>query len=139
MAEGLTDIWVNQALGATLRGTAFPVGSFVYIGLSTTTPSVGLVPNFTEPGVGGYARVQVPAAITSFASLGVGSRAFTSSIPIQFPAALSSWGTVTHAGVFEEPGLGGNLVAFGAFSAPLAIPASYTLIIPAGELTLSVT
>jgi hypothetical protein len=72
-----------------------------YIGLSTTTPNDDGT-NFTEPTVGGYARVGLvndtvswPAATTTS---GVTKK--TNGVKATFPNPTATWGSISHYGLF---------------------------------------
>lgn len=110
MTNYLEDAILNLILGAQ----AYAAPSTVYIGLSTTTPADDGT-NFTEPVGRGYARVGVTNDLTEWPdSAGSGQKSNANNI--LFPQASGgSWGTLTHAGIFDAVS-GGNLLWTGPLS-----------------------
>lgn len=101
--------------------------SAVYLGLSTA--SLNDDASGTELSGSGYTR----KAIT-FASASGGSIASNSAV--EFPSATSSWGTVSHWGIWDASS-SGNLLFHGAFSASKAIATGDILKVASGSLTIS--
>lgn len=130
----------NQILNCFFgRTNNVSLGSTCYIALSTTTPSAD-GSNFTEPASGtGYARVlignysQTNTQLMTAASNG--SISNTDNI-IFFPEATSSWGTITHFGLFSAK-TGGIPIMYGALSSSISVPSGYIPIFRAGALTVS--
>lgn len=96
-----------------LLGNAVYLPNPVYIGLMTTQPNEdgsGVV----EPVGNGYARVSVANTLAEWpAATLVGQQAQkTHANDIAFPQATGSWGTMTHAGIFDAAS-GGNLRLYG--------------------------
>ena len=110
--------------GASQQGSA---GSGAFIGLFTVAPSD--TGGGTELTGGGYTRMRA-----EFGS--VTSGAISTNQDAQFPAADSSWGTITHAGLFNAA-TGGQLLAYGALNTPSAIDQGDIFKIPAGGFTVS--
>ena len=115
------------------------LASTCYIGLSTTTPDAAGA-NFSEPSTSsGYARVMLGSHNQTNTQLmdapSNGSICNTSNI-IFFPEATSSWGTVTHFGLFSNK-TGGTPILWGALSSSISIPSGYIPIFRAGALTVS--
>lgn len=115
-----------------------------WVGLSTTTPNADGT-GFTEPSAAEYRRVCIGLAsggsgwsnkmtVTSTSGVGTG----TSNDILYFPEALSSWGTVTHFGIFTSQ-TGGSAVIFGALTAPVTIQANYVPMFRAGALVLTIS
>lgn len=113
-AETLVLQWLLTA-GTPTRPTAW------YVGLFTDAP--------TEAGTGtevsgsGYLRRSVAFTVSGDTA--------SNSAAIEFPEATGSWGTITHAAVFDALS-GGNMIASGALATSKLINTSDILRIPVG-------
>jgi len=136
----ITQSTANSILNAFFgRSSSVSIASTCYIALSTTTPNA-TGGNFTEPSSdGGYARVLIGSSnqsntfLMSAASNGAISN--TDNI-IFFPEARTSWGTITHFGLFTSK-TGGTPVMWGALSSSVSVPSGYIPIFRAGALNVS--
>ena len=122
-----SDYLENVLLDHTLRNTAFTSPTAVYVGLSTG--SFGDDNSGTELSGNGYARQVITCSAASSGSI-------TNSSQISFPTATGSWGTVSHAGVFDASS-SGNLLFHGALSSSKAIESGDVLKIDASSLTFT--
>ena len=132
---------LDEALGRT---NTLDFGA-VYLGLSTTTPTISgnTVSNVTEPSGNGYARMPVGAynqpLITFFGAASNGQ--ITNTKNIMFELATGSWGTCTHAVLFDGSG---NVLAFGLLvdgngdPAPITPVANSVPVIVAGGAKFSI-
>ena len=128
---GFTDTLENEVLDHVFSRATYTAPATLYVGLSTTTPTDAGT-NFTEPVGNGYARVAVTNDATNFPAAVGGAK--SNGTVITFPQATpSGWGTITHAGLFDAAS-NGNLLAFGALTASLAVNANNTPRIPVGDL-----
>ena len=84
----------------------------------------------TEVSTSGTAYVRKTVSFTVSGNLATNSGA------IEFPTATSSFGTVTHIGVFDAS-TSGNLIAYSALSASKAIATGDVFRIPAGDLDIT--
>jgi hypothetical protein len=82
----------------------------------------------TEVSGGAYARQSVAFTVS-------GNTA-TNSGAVEYPTATSSYGTVSHVGVFDAA-TGGNLIAYAALSASKAIDTGDVFRVPAGDLDIT--
>ena len=103
----------------------------IYVGLSTADPGEDAA-GLAEPSGNAYARVTTAAADWDPAAAGVTDNANA----ITFPTATGSWGTVTHACLFDAASAG-NLLASGALAASKAIGSGDTPKFDAGDLDVS--
>jgi hypothetical protein len=87
-----------KVLDAWSGKTAYTVPTW-YVGLSTTTPTEG-GGNVTEPSAGGYKRFQLTASNWTAATGGDPSST-SYGAAITFDQCTSSWGTVSHFGIFS--------------------------------------
>jgi hypothetical protein len=55
---------------------------------------------------------------------------------IEFPTASGSWGTVTHAAIFDAE-TSGNMIAYASLTASKAIDTGDVLRIPTGDLDVT--
>ncbi len=116
------------------NATYTPPSSF-WVALSTTTPTATGT-NFTEPGGGSYARVEIDAADWAAASGGAPSSVATSSL-VQFPEATGSWGSITHVGLYSLSS-GGTLSYWGALTTPRSVTTGQQPQFAIGDLVLQV-
>lgn len=139
-----TNFLENRIVDWLLRGQAFTPPSTVYVALFTspTTEAGG----GTEVSGGGYARVAVPCTLAAWSgtqgpntttpSSGTGGQTSNNNA-ITFPVATAPWGTVTHVALYNAA-TGGNMLLHGPLSPAVTIQQSEQLIIPAGQLTVTV-
>lgn len=127
-----SDYLENKVLDHVLGGGDFARPGTVYIGLSTTAITDSTAA--TEPSGGSYARVAVVNDSTNFPAAESGSKA--NGTPITFPAATASWGTIV--GFFiADAASEGNVLAYGALSAPQAVASGETINFAVGALTIT--
>ena len=101
-----------------------------YIGLSTTEPNSN-GGNVGEPSGGGYSRIKLD-------NLGAPvDGVVTNGNNIDFNESTSSWGTVSYFTIYDSL-TGGNLLMYGALSAPRSIETATIMTIKAGDLKLSI-
>lgn len=82
----------------------------------------------TELSGNGYTREAVTFTVTGDTA--------TNGASVEFSAATASWGTVTHAGIFDAS-TGGNLVAHSALSSSKTVGTGDILRVPAGDLDIT--
>lgn len=104
----------------------------LWAGYSTTTPTKA-GEDVAEPdgGTTGYARIQVATADWTRAASEVDNDSV-----IEFPVATGAQGTITHAVLYDAE-TAGNMVWFGALSAPKAIDTGDTPRFPAGDFNIT--
>jgi len=104
----VTNYQANRILDREFGAAAYSTLPTLYIGLSTTAildDGTGA----TEPSVGGYARVAVTNDKTNWGTASAG--VLTNAVAIEFPIAMLSWGTITHAFVADAASAG-NILYF---------------------------
>ena len=120
------------------RANSVQLGSTsLFVGLSTTTP-VAAGTNVTEPSGNGYARVLI-GAYGQTATYKVGtaaSGASTNTDIIFFPEATGAWGSCTYFLIYDAVS-GGNLIAFGALTAPISPVSGDVPIVRVGDLDIT--
>ena len=99
MAE-MSNFLENALVNATLRNTTYTSPATVYVALFTTDPTDAA--SGTEVSGGSYARTSVAFAAPS-------NGASASSADCTFPTCTSTWGTVSHIGIFDAS-TSGNLL-----------------------------
>ena len=82
----------NALVNATQRNTSYTSPATVYVALFTTDPTDA--DTGTEVTGGAYARTSVAFAAPS-------NGAAASSADCTFPTCTSTWGTVSHIGIFD--------------------------------------
>lgn len=120
-----------KLLNLTLRGTAYTPPGTVYVALFTTNP--GESGSGTEVSGSGYARAAVPTS-GGFSAPSAG--ATSNANVISFPTASGSWGTATHFAIFDASS-GGNLMYYGALTAPLAVTTFDVFSFQVGDLSIT--
>jgi len=109
----------------------------LYLALCTADPTdAGTGADMSEVAdAGSYARVNITTATWSAASGGDK----TNEAAISFPEATGAWGTVTHWAILDNATHGaGNILWYGALTAPKVITSGDVPRVPIGDATLSV-
>lgn len=125
--SAMSDYLENEILDHILGTGAYTMPSAIYIGLSTG--SFGDDASGTELNGNGYTR-----KVMAFDAAVAGTADNTGAV--EFSAATSSWGTVSHFGLFDASS-GGNLLIHGAFTAAKLIDTGDILKIAAGDLDIT--
>jgi hypothetical protein len=113
-----TSYFENLVLDAILgSGRGADIPATVYVGLFTSAPDDG--GNGDEvPSTGtGYARVAVANTDDNWPDAASGTK--VAAVKIQFPLVVSSWGDLSHFGIFDSA-TGGNLLVYGEIATPTA-------------------
>lgn len=122
-----TNYLENKVMAYVFTGTAFSSpSSSLYLALFTDDPGEG--GSGTEVSGTSYARQLFTMTTTNNAS--------TNGSAIEFPAAGSSWGTVTHVAVMDAL-TSGNMLASAALAASKTIGSGDVFRIPAGDLDIT--
>lgn len=128
-----TDYFRNLIMGnifGTQTDVAIPTE--YYLGLSKTAPNVNGA-NISEPSGSNYSRIPITGKLSTPSS-GVISNTET----LSFNKSSGSWGMATHYVVYDSES-GGNLLFYGALSSPRTIDANSILVIPEGDLMISLS
>ncbi len=126
-----TTYFLNLAAGNLFKTKVNPaIPADLYIGLSTTTPTIAGA-NVTEPAAAsGYSRVKLVSL--SEPTSGV----VTNEQAVSFNESTASWGTITYFVIYDAA-TSGNLLMFGALSTPRVVEAATIMTIKAGYLNLT--
>lgn len=126
MATGtsISDYLENKLLDHVMRNTAYTSPATVYAALYTAAPSDS--GGGTEVSGGSYARVAITCGAASGGSI-------SNSAIVNFGTASGSWGTLTHAGVFDASSAG-NLLFWGALAASKTVASGDSFTFPVGNL-----
>lgn len=127
---GFADYLENKLLDHIFTDGAYTPPATLYVALSTTTPTDAGA-NFTEP-ANAYARVATVAADWSASSGG----SKTNTGALTFPTASGSWGTITYFGIYDAS-TSGNLLIWGALTAPVAVSTGQTPVFNASALVIT--
>lgn len=119
VAEDLVVNWLLTT-GAATRPTSWTVGLFTAV----ADAEAGTV---TEVSGGSYVRKAVTFAASSGGST-------SNSADVQFDTATASWGTITHAGVYDNSN---NLLFVGALTNSKTVGSGDTFQISSGSLSIS--
>lgn len=122
---------LNSLAGNTSNFGALASAPTIYVGLSTSTPTMA-GGNITEPAGGAYARVETSTSDWADATDADPSVLSNAEI-ITFPKATASWGTITHF-VLYDAATAGNVLGYGALTTSKAIANTDTARFEAGEL-----
>lgn len=143
-AQALTNFAENRIVDALLRGQALGAPATVHIGLDTVACTE--VGGGTEVTGGSYARVAVPASLTSWAGTQSAGSTVASSgtsgttgnnAPIVFPTPTGLWGTVVSVR-FWDAATAGNAWVCTPLSVNQTINTGNSVSFPAGSLTLQI-
>ena len=126
MAE-MSNFLENALVNATLRNTSYTSPATVYVALFTTDPTDAATG--TEVTGGSYARTSVTFAAPS-------NGASASSADCTFPTCTSTWGTVSHIGIFDAS-TSGNLLYHTPLDSSKLIETGDIFKIASGSLTVT--
>lgn len=126
MAE-MSNFLENALVNATLRNTTYTSPATVYVALFTTDPTDAATG--TEVTGGAYARTSVTFAAPS-------NGASASSADCTFPTCTSTWGTVSHIGIFDAS-TSGNLLYHTPLDSSKLIETGDIFKIASGSLTVT--
>ena len=124
----ITTAWAAKILDHSLGTTDSPFVGTVYVGLSTTDPTIaGLLTG--EPSGGGYARqaVDFDAAVAGLCD---------NTSQVSYPEATGNWGEVRYW-IICDALTAGTVRYFGALLPVMNITTGMLYYIPAGDLDLS--
>jgi hypothetical protein len=114
--------------------------NYVFTATSVSRPTAWYVALFTsnpaEDGSGTEVSASGTAYVRKTVAFTVSGNLATNNAAIEFPTATSSFGTVTHIGVFDAS-TSGNLIAYSALSASKAIATGDVFRIPTGDLDIT--
>lgn len=127
----MSDYLENALLAHTLGKTAMTMPGGAHLALFTTAPSDGTPGTEVSTSGTGYAR----QAITSAMSAPSGGVSSNSSVIIFGPSA-TSWGTVTHFGIFDAA-TAGNMLLYGTLAAAKTVAAADKIEWAAGQLVVT--
>jgi hypothetical protein len=103
---GFSTYLANKMLDHTFKVASYTVPTNIYCGLSTANPGDS-ASGLAEPSGNAYARTVKNAWDTAASGASQNSSAIT------FPTATGSWGTITHAALFDAS-TAGNMLMYGA-------------------------
>jgi len=126
MAE-MSNFLENALVNATLRATTYTSPATVYVALFTTDPTDAA--SGTEVTGGSYARTSVTFAAPS-------NGASASNADCTFPTCTSTWGTVSHIGIFDAS-TSGNLLYHTPLDTSKTIETGDIFKIASGSLTVT--
>lgn len=126
---GISNFLTHKLLDHVLRGVTYSPPSTVYMALYTSNPGDG--DTGTEVSGNGYQRQSVTFSAAS-------NRRIVNSNQVEFPEATGPWGTITHFGL-RDAQTGGNLLFYGALTAPVTIGQGQQLIFKAGDIVVEAT
>lgn len=130
MANNLSDYAEAALLDHLFSLSAGFAQPTLYLALSTADPTED-GSGLAEPAAGAYARV-----VTAGTDWSRTANVVENANELSFPQATASWGTLTHAAIYDAA-TGGNLIAYGPLGTAKAIAANETLRFPAGNITFS--
>ena len=126
MAE-MSNYLENALVNATLRNTTYTSPATVYVALFTTDPTDAA--SGTEVTGGSYARTSVTFAAPS-------NGASASNADCTFPTCTSTWGTVSHIGLYDAS-TSGNLLYHTPLDTSKLIETGDIFKIASGSLTVT--
>ena len=126
MAE-MSNYLENALINATLRNTSYTSVATIYVALYTSDPTDA--DTGTEVTGGSYARTSVTFAAPS-------NGASASNADCTFPTCTSTWGTVSHIGIFDAS-TSGNLLYHTPLDTSKTIETGDIFKIASGSLTVT--
>ena len=130
--SGPSDYAEAGVLNHLFRNTVLASPTTVYAALFTADPTdAGTGP---EVAAGGYARQAV--TFNAPGDDGQGGKQVVNAADVTFGPAMASWGTITHAAIFDAL-VGGNMIWSGALAAAKAIDTDDEFKFAAGELKIA--
>lgn len=132
--SALSSYLENRLADHVLGDISYNAPSSVFLALFTTDP--------TENGTGaeciglgsGYARVEITNNSANWPSAVAGVK--SNGTTISFPTVFSSWGTVTHWGLYDAVN-GGNLLMFGAVATSFTPSAGNNITVVPGGIDIT--
>jgi hypothetical protein len=121
-----TNFLETELLDHVFGGNAYTAPSTLYVGLFTAAP--GEAGGGTELSGNAYARQSCAMSVT-------GNTA-SNSANVEFPAATGSWGTVTHAAIFDAS-TGGNMLAYATLTSSKVVETGDILRFSTGQLQVT--
>lgn len=121
-----TNFLETELLDHVFGGNAYTAPATLYVGLFTTAP--GEAGGGTELSGSGYARQSVAMTVT-------GNTA-SNSANVEFPEATASWGTITHAAIFDAS-TGGNMLAYASLTTSKTVGAGDIMRFSTSQLTVT--
>ena len=106
----------NKILDHMLGGPDYTRPATVYVALFNAAPSIA--GGGTEVSGGSYARVAVTNDATNWPAASSGQK--SNGLAVTFAQATASWGTVTHAAIFDAL-TGGNMLHFTTLPNPRTV------------------
>lgn len=134
----------NKLIDHVLRQQTYTPPTNVYFALYTTAPTDA--GGGVEVATGGYARALLACSLANWAgtqatlstTASSGTTGQTSNnVTVTFAVPSSSWGTVTHIGIFDALS-GGNLLFWGALTASKLIQAGDAVTIQASQFVIQI-
>lgn len=143
--SAMSDFLENKMIDQLFRGQAGPVTTTLYVGLLTAAPSDSGGGTEVSNSSTAYQRVAVTSSLANWsgtqgagstdASNGTGGQT-SNNTHITFPNPTSTWGTVTHFGIYDAQ-TGGNLLFWGTLTIAKTINQADTVTFPAGSLAIT--
>jgi hypothetical protein len=124
----------NKILDHMLGGGDYTRPATVYLALFTAAPGIG--GGGTEVAGGSYARVAVTNDATNWPAASAGQK--SNGLALTYAQATASWGTVTHAALFDAA-TGGNMLHFTTLPSPRTVQNGDTPSWAVGSLVLTET
>jgi hypothetical protein len=128
----ITTFFSDKLLDHLLGKTSYTMPT-IWVGLSTTTPTLPAGTGFTEPSGNAYARVQLSPNTAAAAAESASTNAV-----LTFAQATGSWGTITYMGFFDASTVG-NLLAAAALTVAETVNSGDTFSFPSGNITATLT
>lgn len=122
-----------KLISLVLGATAFAAPANVYIALFTVLPADDGTGG-TEVSGTGYARVAVVNNTTNWPVTTTGTK--SNGVTFSFPSPGGAWGTVVGFGIYDAAAAG-NLLYYGALSAPKTIATGQVYKFTAGSLQVT--
>ena len=139
MAGKLSAYQANRVLNKMLRGEDYVVPNAYWIGLFKATNDIALRGNLVasadEVTTVGYVRKKLrDDSLLTFTQSTDAFSQVSGAVP--WESAQAAWGTITYAAVLDAS-TGGNIILYGALTAPKPVDGGDIFRLPAGLFTIS--
>lgn len=106
----------------------------LYVALLTAMPTARDGTGLVEVSGSAYTRAAVLQNTTNWPAAAAGAKA--NGTTVTFPTATGSWGTIVGAAIYDAA-TGGNLLDYGALTAPTAVASGDTFTIAPGGIAIA--
>lgn len=132
MAGSFSDYLEDKVLRHVFTNTTYTPPSTLYVALFTTAASDTGPGTEVSTSATGYVRQSAAFSVSGTATTA------TNTAAIEWSAALTTWGTITHVGIFDAASAG-NMIAWADLTTSRTINSGDIFRVPASSLSVTLT